>query len=228
MNKVRLALLLLAAVLISPLAQASGDGEFRGIVWGTDLSAHPEMRRLACEEDHTCSFARNREELGLDGALLSSVTYHTFKGRFTEVILEAPAELENGRKAGPESANYQALLRYCRESYGPTSFASTFDTFRAEQYRWEQTGVRKVLQVNFNKNTLKLSIRDHDLIKGLKAASDDEPATGVAPSEAGLTGQGEATSAPSGATGGLKRLGGFLRWLFVTDEPAVDPTLEQP
>ena len=49
------AILFLLAALPSGVL-ASGEEGFRDIPWGTDLSGHPEMRRISCEGEYctTC------------------------------------------------------------------------------------------------------------------------------------------------------------------------------
>ena len=234
--------LFVSALLISVFqaaASASGETGFRSIHWGSDLSTHTDMRRISCD-DTWCSHVRSMEDLSMGEALLNSVTYRSMKGRFVEVIIEAPVEAELGKKAGSNSENFLAFKRICHEHFGKTSFAAMFENIHAEQYRWEYTNIHKILKVNFNKNHMELTITDHDLLKRLKDEKSDAPAkSGQDVAEPCIDDksldekmpEGKDTSADAAdmssgeeneKTKGspvVKKTGKFLKWLFVTDNP---------
>lgn len=253
MKNARISVFLILFVLlisVPAVAPASDEQGFRGISWGADISAHTEMRRISCEGSF-CSYVRSGEDLSMNDAMISSVTYRTFKNRFVEVSIEALAETLEERKPGPESANFLAFRQACHDSFGPTSFAASFEYLRAEQYRWEQTGVRKVLKINFNKNHMLLSIMNHDLLKQLNVEAEEIPedsGIGHPGAPPALSGKASGEGSPAltdeldGKTGeparpaeaGKKTLPGFgkagklLRWIFVNDEPSAAPEADIP
>ncbi len=245
-----LVLMFISVVLVSvpsSASAASAEAGFRGTYWGVDLSARQDMRDISCE-DGFCSYVRSKEDLSMGGAIVTSVTYRTLHGQFVEVVIEAPVETRQGQSPGFESENFLTLKKVCHDRFGKTSFAASFETVRAEIYRWEYTDIRKILRVNLNKNSMQLTITDYDLLKRLKDAPEKrqealtektvKPEAGVeqsgetipAPTE--VTGDtSEVTSAKEGKRGtpkGLKKAAKVLRWLFVNDNPATgdDPAVQ--
>ena len=236
--------LFILIVGMPPAASAADEEGFRGIPWGTDLSTHPEMRLISCEGAF-CSYARSGDDLSMGEARVSSITYRTFRKHFTEVCIEAPAEIREGEEPGLQSGNFLALRQACRDLFGPTSFAASFEYLRAEQYRWEQTGIRKVLKINFNKNHMLLSIIDHDLLKVIRdgegapdvsgregreelSGASREDSSEVSPArtdDAGGAAPGNARSGERESTSrsGFGKVGDFLRRIFVNDGPSAPP-----
>ena len=210
----------------SAAADASYDTGFCGIFWGEDLSARNDMRRISCD-DSFCSYVRSMEDLSMGEALLDSVTCHGIRGRFVEVVLEAPVETVPGKPSCPQSENFLAFKKICHERFGKTSFAASFESIRADQYRWEYTNIRKILKVNFNRNHMELTITDHDLLTQLKDGSEAIPSksgenAAESRTDAGedLSGGSDAEEAGNNATSsGMKKTGKFLKWLFVNDNP---------
>ena len=229
------AILFLLAALPSGVL-ASGEEGFRDIPWGTDLSGHPEMRRISCEGEY-CSYVRSGEDLSLGEALVSSITYRTFNGRFVEAVIEAQAETRDGQAPGVDSGNFIAFRQACHDLFGPTTFAASFEYLRAEQYRWEATDIRKVLKVNFNKNHLALSITNHSLLARLAEGSPEGSGPDSVPSlsggipEDGTPEEGEgmaarispAERADRGEKGSRPgKIGSFLKRILVSGEPLAD------
>ncbi len=209
-------------------AEAPGDETFRGIPWGTALSTHPDMRQTSCKED-SCSYVRDKEALTMGAAQLTSITYRAYRDHLVEVIIEAPVEVEAGRSPGRDSGNFLTFRQLCHDWFGKTTFAYSFETFGADQFRWEETGIRKVLRVTFSKNYMQLSISADDLIKGLEQEEDlpGSRALGTgadtgAPA-AVKSGEAEASPPPAGPgkspKAGRKGLGKFFHWLFTPDGP---------
>lgn len=243
MRNVRIIVLsLFIAVLFAcpPLlaADASCDAGFRGIGWGEDLSVNKDMRLISCE-DQLCSYVRSMEDLNMEGAVLNSVVYRSLGGRFVETVIEAPVETDPGQPSGPQSKNFLAFRQLCQERFGKTSFAASFEALHADQYRWEYTNIRKVLKVNFNKNRMELTITDHDLAKGLEDSSaeisehsgqsNETQHTDVRNPEEVTPVQTDAGDGTSGESApaekkdgkiptGVKKVGKFLKWLFVNDD----------
>lgn len=217
-------------------ASASVEEGFRGIPWGANLSGHPDMRRITCE-DASCTYVRSGEDLRLGEALVSSITYRACEGRFVEATIEAPAETRDGQAPGAGSENFLVFRQACQNLFGPTTFEASFEYLHADQYRWEATDIRKVLRVNFNKNHLSLSITDHGLLKRLEknGARGADPAArqvlSEEPSKRGAAADGDQTAAETGrsdrADHGEKgsrpgKIGSFLKRILVSGEPPAD------
>jgi hypothetical protein len=242
-----LIVLFISALFISLPAwarAASDETGFRGIGWGNDLSSRQDMRRISCEKGF-CTYVRDREELSMADAIITSVVYRAFNGRFVEAEIEAPVETRQGQSPGFESENFLTLKNICHELYGKTSFAVTLESVRAEQYRWEYTDIRKILRVNINKNTMQLTITDHALLEQLKDApagmtetlTDEqrdqeavvENAGETPPASADMAAGSNDTSSTQGekksTSKGFKKAAKVLRWLFVNDnaEPGDEP-----
>ncbi|HOO37152.1 MAG TPA: hypothetical protein PLU81_14870 [Deltaproteobacteria bacterium] len=235
-----LIVLFISALFISlpagVLAESDETG-FRGIGWGEDLSARQDMRRISCEKGF-CSYVRDREELSMADAIITSVVYRAFNGRFVEAEIEAPVETRQGQSPGFESENFVSLKNICHELYGKTSFAVTLESVRAEQYRWEYTDIRKILRVNINKNTMQLTITDHALLDQLKEApagmqetlkdeqrdqeaggeNAKEPSPAPADMAADSTGTSSTEKEKKSTSKGFKKAAKVLRWLFVNDD----------
>ena len=241
-TRIVLVFLFISTVLVSVPSgarAASDEAGFMGIDWGTDLSARQDMRRISCE-DAFCSYVRDTDDLSMGEAQLTSVTYRTVSDRFVEVVIDGPVETRQGQSPEFESENFLALKNVCHDRFGKTSFAASFETVRAEQYRWEYTDIRKILRVNLNKNHLQLTITDHDLLERLKEAPAELPEAGTEKTlepKVSVEQSGETTPAPADVTGGtsggassseeekttpkgLKKAAKMLRWLFVNDDPA--------
>lgn len=239
-------------ISLPSIATASDETEFRGVPWGADLSVHPEMRRVPQEgEGEYCSYVRSGEDLSMGEAMISSITYRSFRNRFVEVRIEALAETREGLEPGLKSGNFLAFRQACQDSFGPTSFAASFERLRAEHFRWEQTGVRKVLKVNFGKNEMILSIVNHDLLKQIQEteAVTQGPAAEVRQEDTALSGEpsGEESPARLEESSGksnepertargrgnplselLRKAGNFLRWIHETSDPSSDHGISAP
>ena len=237
-TRIVLVFLFISTVLVSVPSgarAASDEAGFMGIDWGTDLSARQDMRRISCE-DAFCSYVRDTDDLSMGEAILTSITYRTVSGRFVEVVMDGPVETRQGQSPEFESENFLALKNVCHDRFGKTSFAASFETVRAEQYRWEYTDIRKILRVN-------------DLLERLKEEPAKLPETGtgkILKSKVSVEQSGETTPAPTDVTGGtsggassleeekarpkgLRKAAKMMRWLFVNDDPAAgDDPSEKP
>jgi hypothetical protein len=245
--RIAVVFLFISAMLVSVpsgVPAASDETGFRGIDWGADLSGRQDMRRIS-SEDAFSTYVRSTEDLSMADAVVTSVLYRTYHDRFVEVVIEAPVETRQGQAPGFESENLLAFKKVCHDRFGKISFAVTFETVRAEQYRWEYSDIRKILRINLRKNHMELKITDHALLENLKESPERLPVAGsekTLKSPAGDESAGETTPAPSDVTGGtsaseeekkdtpkgLEKAAKVLRWLFVNDNPATgdDPAVK--
>lgn len=116
-------IILVSVALIIPLKVSAETDGFRGIKWGTDISTLKDMRYIRTDPSYggIKLYSRNGDELKIGGAVLESIEYGFWQGKFSNLLIEFKG-----------FTNYSALKDATFEKFGAGHKPNKF----MEEYYW--------------------------------------------------------------------------------------------
>jgi len=128
-----------------------GRGNFRGIVWGSDITKVPGIRHMFTNEANgTMIYTQRDEKMKIGDAVLESIIYSAFQDQFCNALITSRGY-----------TNWTYLKNAVFAKYGDAEQPNEY----IERYYWRSTGklMRLMVSLNYNEYTEKATLLISDI-----------------------------------------------------------------